>query len=277
MWSGRGHDTWWRPLVLTQENSDPAAPRLSVVEAESLFVTLEEKGLIFKSHNSKGEIIYLMNEVKEKEWGDFLKGPRLKLKNKLILGGLTLTLALTIRVYFKSINVQINTGSNGQQVQVNGGQINNVLQKRTVKTGVDQRVSGERNTQIYADHGSSVVINSDDAKMKISIKATLDKLSDFYDMGDRVKGECTDPNKQYSLNEFNNDYQDWMKNTKEFLENDPNLGKWYSVQFDKFDPKDSPGDRVPPSTAPKDRSNSFPDIIRRMENLQNFHDELVKK
>lgn len=115
------------------------------------------------------------------------------------------------------------------------------------------------------------------AKEKKEIKKALDKLAGFYDQGDRVKGECTDPNGQYSLEQFTNDYQSWMKVTKEYLKIDPELGTWYVVQFDKHDPKDNPGDRTPPSTAPKDRSDKYPDIIRRMENLQYFGDKLSGK
>lgn len=74
MWEHRGQDTWWTPPVLTPLNSsDPTAPQLTPVEAESVFRLLEEEKLIFPFKHPDNFIAYLINEVKEKEWSDFLK------------------------------------------------------------------------------------------------------------------------------------------------------------------------------------------------------------
>ena len=74
MWEHRGQDIWWRPPVLTSSNPDKTAPSLSVVEAESLFRILDEKALIFPFvHPTDKKTAYLINELKEEEWGSFLR------------------------------------------------------------------------------------------------------------------------------------------------------------------------------------------------------------
>ena len=73
MWDHRGQDTWWKPPVLTPQNNDPSAPQLTLVEAKSVFRLLEDEKLIFPFKHPDGSTAYLVNEVKEKEWGDFLK------------------------------------------------------------------------------------------------------------------------------------------------------------------------------------------------------------
>lgn len=73
MWNCRSRDIWLNPSVLTSQNNDPTVPTLTVVEAESVFRLLEEKKLIFPIRNQYGTIAYLINEVKEKEWNEFLK------------------------------------------------------------------------------------------------------------------------------------------------------------------------------------------------------------
>lgn len=72
MWDHRGKNLWWKPPVLTPSNSDPTAPRLTPVEAASVFRLLEDEKLIFPSQLGNS-IVYVINEVKEKEWSNFLK------------------------------------------------------------------------------------------------------------------------------------------------------------------------------------------------------------
>jgi hypothetical protein len=74
MWDHRGQNLWFTPTVLTPDNNDPTAPKLSTVEAESVFRLLEEERLIFPVKHPSGFTAYLINEVKEKEWSGFLKG-----------------------------------------------------------------------------------------------------------------------------------------------------------------------------------------------------------
>src|SRR2546427_7291196 len=74
MWDHRGQDIWWRAGALTAQNAqDQTAPRLSIVEAESVFRLLEEEKLIFPFKHPEGGTAYLINEVKEKEWTKFLR------------------------------------------------------------------------------------------------------------------------------------------------------------------------------------------------------------
>jgi hypothetical protein len=73
MWDHCGQDIWWKPHVLTSKNTDPTAPRLTLVEAKSVFRLLEDEKLIFPIQLQDRSTAYLINEVKEKEWGDFLK------------------------------------------------------------------------------------------------------------------------------------------------------------------------------------------------------------
>lgn len=72
MWERRGHNLFWRPPVLTENNNDPTSPKLNLVEAHSIFRLLEEQKLIFPGQEG-GQTAYYINEVKEKEWTTFLR------------------------------------------------------------------------------------------------------------------------------------------------------------------------------------------------------------
>jgi len=71
LWSHRKNELWWRPEVLTESNKDVSAPKLSSVEAQGVFKVLLERNLIFPAVPD-GRPIYHLNEVKEREWSDFL-------------------------------------------------------------------------------------------------------------------------------------------------------------------------------------------------------------
>lgn len=71
LWSNQKKGLWWAPEVLTSSNKDPSAPKLSSVEARSIFKILEERGLIFPAVQD-GRPIYHLHEAKEREWADFL-------------------------------------------------------------------------------------------------------------------------------------------------------------------------------------------------------------
>lgn len=75
MWDHRGQDIWWRPPVLTAANGqDPTNPKLSTVEAESVFRLLEDEKLIFPfQHPVDKKTAYLINELRVAEWEAFLK------------------------------------------------------------------------------------------------------------------------------------------------------------------------------------------------------------
>jgi hypothetical protein len=74
MWSHRGKNMWWSPSVLTSSNQDNSAPKLTAVEALSVFKLLEEEGLIYPVQEpGQTRTVYLINEVKEKEWKAFLR------------------------------------------------------------------------------------------------------------------------------------------------------------------------------------------------------------
>jgi hypothetical protein len=77
MWDHRGQNIWWRPPVLTASGNpaDPSNPQLNLVEATSVFKTLENQKLIFPvQHPVDKKTAYLINEVREKEWKTFLRG-----------------------------------------------------------------------------------------------------------------------------------------------------------------------------------------------------------
>ena len=74
MWDHRGQNIWWKPAVLTPANPDQTNPGLNLVEAESIFRLLEDARLIFPTkHPGDESTVYLINEVREKEWTSFLK------------------------------------------------------------------------------------------------------------------------------------------------------------------------------------------------------------
>src|ERR1039457_595993 len=73
MWSHRGKNIWWTPLVLTAENkNDPTSPKLTMVEAISIFKILEEAGLIFP-FVQRGQTVFLLHESKTQEWDAFIE------------------------------------------------------------------------------------------------------------------------------------------------------------------------------------------------------------
>jgi len=73
IWNHRGQEIWWLPSVLT-DNPDPTSPKLSSVEAESVFRLLEDEKLIFPlKHPTEMKTVYLINEVRKAEWELFLK------------------------------------------------------------------------------------------------------------------------------------------------------------------------------------------------------------
>lgn len=71
LWSNRGKNIWWTPGVLSQSNLDPTSPKLTDVEAISIFQILAERGLIFPVER-EGKTIFLLHEAKEQEWKGFL-------------------------------------------------------------------------------------------------------------------------------------------------------------------------------------------------------------
>jgi hypothetical protein len=75
IWNCRGKNVWLTPFVLTKDNPDESAPELTIGEATSLFKLLEEEKLIFPYKTTPdGSTQYLVNEAKEKDWHEFLKG-----------------------------------------------------------------------------------------------------------------------------------------------------------------------------------------------------------
>jgi len=62
---------YWRPRVLTPENPDPSAPKMTMVEAESLFLQLLERGLIYRSIEMDGPA-FRLHESKVCEWEAFI-------------------------------------------------------------------------------------------------------------------------------------------------------------------------------------------------------------
>jgi hypothetical protein len=74
LWSHRGKNMYWRPHVLTPENTgDPSAPKLTTVEAASVFKLLMEKGLMFTGVDDKGAPAFWLHEAKVQEWNAFLE------------------------------------------------------------------------------------------------------------------------------------------------------------------------------------------------------------
>lgn len=72
LWSLRGKGLFLRPSVLTADNRDPSAPKLTIPEAMSVFKCLEEEGLIFRTIQPGG-VVFLLHEAKAKEWNAFIE------------------------------------------------------------------------------------------------------------------------------------------------------------------------------------------------------------
>jgi hypothetical protein len=72
MWSHRRKNKWWTPGVLTAVNTDATSPKLTDVEAISIFKQLEEKGLIIPTVLD-GRSVFLLHESKVKEWNAFIE------------------------------------------------------------------------------------------------------------------------------------------------------------------------------------------------------------
>jgi hypothetical protein len=104
-------------------------------------------------------------------------------------------------------------------------------------------------------------------KIRTEKKEALDALSRFWETGDHIKGECTDPNNQYSHETFEKDYADWMQNTFEFLENNKYFGHSCAVEFSRFDEEPEKREQMPGYTPPNN-AYAFPDIARRLQQLQ---------
>jgi hypothetical protein len=83
MWSHRGENLYWRPNVLTDSNPDPDAPKITMVEAESIFRYLEDKGLLHQGHNN-GHPAFFLEEAKTQEWESFLSEQRAHLLPKKV-------------------------------------------------------------------------------------------------------------------------------------------------------------------------------------------------
>lgn len=71
LWSHRRKEQWWTQEVLTAHNDDRTSPKLTLVEAKSVFSVLEKRDLIFPAVRD-GRPIYHLHETKEKEWAAFL-------------------------------------------------------------------------------------------------------------------------------------------------------------------------------------------------------------
>ncbi len=86
LWSNRGKNIWWTPGTLSQSNPDPTSPKLTDVEAISIFKVLLERGLIFSAERD-GRTIFLLHEAKEQEWNSFIgelnNGPSRKTKPRI--------------------------------------------------------------------------------------------------------------------------------------------------------------------------------------------------
>jgi hypothetical protein len=87
LWSHRGKNISWSPGVLTVANEkDATAPKLTFVEAVSIFERLKEKGLILQiGEQSPGNPTFILHESKEHEWKAFiseLENPTSTLKNR---------------------------------------------------------------------------------------------------------------------------------------------------------------------------------------------------
>jgi hypothetical protein len=74
LWSHRGKNIQWSPGVLTEANTqDTTAPKLTFVEATSIYERLKEKGLILqRGEQSPGNPTFILHESKEHEWKTFL-------------------------------------------------------------------------------------------------------------------------------------------------------------------------------------------------------------
>lgn len=74
LWSHRGKNILWSPGVLTAANEkDATAPKLTLVEAVSIFERLKERGLILqRGEQSTGNPTFILHESKEHEWRTFI-------------------------------------------------------------------------------------------------------------------------------------------------------------------------------------------------------------
>lgn len=73
--------------MLTKQNPDSTAPKLTEVEAVSIFNVLLERGLIFRAAPEHGQNVFHLHEAKEREWNAFiseLKCENIKSPNNLI-------------------------------------------------------------------------------------------------------------------------------------------------------------------------------------------------
>ena len=74
LWSHRGKNILWSPDALTVANEkDATAPKLTFVEAVSIFERLKERGLILhRGEQSPGNPTFILHESKEHEWKTFI-------------------------------------------------------------------------------------------------------------------------------------------------------------------------------------------------------------
>jgi hypothetical protein len=74
MWSHRGNNMFWRPGVLTEElnKQDPSAPKVTINEAESIFLQLLERGLVYVKPAPDRLPAFWMHESKINQWKSFI-------------------------------------------------------------------------------------------------------------------------------------------------------------------------------------------------------------
>jgi len=106
IWDQRSTEKFISEWVLTAQNTDPTLPQppLSLAEAKSLLLSLEELKLVFTLDTGQG-IAYSPNHIKELEWQEAIKDIRYSIwrrsKSVNLAKRFTLGLILFIASAFK--------------------------------------------------------------------------------------------------------------------------------------------------------------------------------